>query len=259
MPDPLRLHVEPSLRDPSLVLSFEGWNDAGEAASGAAEFLARSLGAVPLADIDCEEYYDFTVCRPLVRLDEGRVRRIDWPHYEFRFGTVPERCEVVIGLGPEPHLRWRSFCDHVVRLVERLRVRRVVLLGAFLADVLYSRPVRVSGFASRPGCMERLGVEPSGYEGPTGIVGVLAERLRGPGVEVVSLWAGLPHYITVSPNPRGALALVQTAAELLDLPVDREPLERSAADFEQQVSKLVASDPALSEYVKELKRREFAQ
>ena len=134
-----------------------------------------------------------------------------------------------------------------------------MLLGAFLADVLYSRPVRVSGFATRPERLEHLGVEPSGYEGPTGIVGVLAERLRRQGVEVVSLWVGLPHYIAVTPNPRGALALVEKVAELLDLPLDAAPLERAALEFEEQISKLVASDPALVDYVKELKRREFAQ
>jgi len=138
-------------------------------------------------------------------------------------------------------------------------VRRVVLLGAFLADVLYSRPVRVSGFGSKDALPAELAIQPTGYEGPTGIVGVLGSRLVEAGFETVSLWAGLPHYIGVSPNPRGTLALVQKTCQLLDLPVDQQPLERSAAEFEARVAQLVASDPALSEYVRELKKREFAQ
>jgi hypothetical protein len=259
MSDPLRFEVQPSLVDATLVLAFDGWNDAGEAATSAVSFLADALHAAPLADIDAEEYYDFTVRRPTVRLDAASGRRLEWPSYRFRFGALPGRAELVLGSGAEPHLRWRSFCEQVVRVVEGLGLHRVVLLGAFLADVLYSRPVRVSGFATRPERLEHLGVEPSGYEGPTGIVGVLAERLRRQGVEVVSLWVGLPHYIAVTPNPRGALALVEKVAELLDLPLDAAPLERAALEFEEQISKLVASDPALVDYVKELKRREFAQ
>ena len=133
------------------------------------------------------------------------------------------------------------------------------MLGAYLADVLYSLPVRVTGTGDGTQRLEEIAVEPSAYEGPTGIVGVLAERFREEGLETISLWAGLPHYISVTPNPRGTLALVQKVAELLDLPVDQAPLERAAADFETQVSRLVAEDPALAEYVRQLKRREFAQ
>lgn len=259
MADPLHMHVRPTLEDATLVLAFDGWNDAGEAATGAAEFLLEAIPTAPLAEIDPEEYYDFTVRRPVVLLDQGRARHIEWPSFDFRFGALADGGEVVIGTGAEPHLRWRSFCEQVTRVVRDSAVRRVVLLGAFLADVLYSRPVTVSGFSNMPGGVEWLGVEGSGYEGPTGIVGVLAERLRRDGVEVVSLWAGLPHYISVTPNPRGALALVEKVGELLHLPLDCAPLEGAAAEFEQQVSKMVASDPALAEYVKELKRREFAQ
>jgi hypothetical protein len=255
----LSMHALPGLADAWLVLAFEGWNDAGEAATRAARYVQDAVATAPLARIDGEEYFDFTVRRPTVRIDEGAVRRIAWPGWAFRYGALAGHGELVVGLGPEPHLRWRSFCDEVVELVLRVGLRRVVLLGGFLADVLYSRPVRVSGFASSAERMERLDVDPSAYEGPTGIVGVLGDRLRAEGVEVVSLWVGLPHYIAVSPNARGALALVQRVCELLDLPVDRAPLEAEAAAFDEQVSELVSSDPALAEYVKELKRREFAQ
>jgi hypothetical protein len=255
----LRLEVMPDFAAPSLLLAFEGWNDAGESATGAVRYLAEALAGAPLGTIDGEHYYDFTVQRPELRIDGAGVRRIDWPDFLFRYAVVPERCEVVTGVGPEPHLRWRSFSDDVIELACRMRARRVVLLGAFLADVLYSRPVRISGFASEGGLPPELAVQPTGYEGPTGIVGVLASRMMEAGFETVSLWAGLPHYIGVTPNPRGTLALVQKTCRLLDLPIDQGPLERRAAEFEGEVSQLVAADPALSEYVRELKKREFAQ
>jgi hypothetical protein len=259
MPGELRLEVVPALTAPSLLLAFEGWNDAGEAASGAVRYLAEALAGAPLGTIDPESFLDFTVQRPEVRLEAGGVRRIEWPEMAFRYAVVPGRCELVTGVGPEPHLRWRSFSDEVVELAQRLGARRVVLLGAFLADVLYSRPVRVTGFGSEGVLPPELGIQPTGYEGPTGIVGVLGSRLAEAGFPSASLWAGLPHYIGVSPNPRGMLALVQKTCQLLDLPVDQQPLEQSAAEFEARVSQLVASDPALSEYVRELKKREFAQ
>jgi hypothetical protein len=242
-----------------LLLAFEGWNDAGEAASSAARFFADAVQSAPLAELDPEEFYDFTVNRPRVLLAAGKDRRIEWPSVEFRYGAFCDERALVVGVGPEPHLRWRRFTEEVLGLARRCRVRRAVLLGAFLADVVYSRPVRVSGSSSAPETALRLALEASGYEGPTGIVGVLAEQLRGDGVEVVSLWAGLPHYIEASPNPRGALALVQKASAFLSMPLDETPLRAAAAEFEEHVSALVASDPALSEYVRALKKREFAQ
>ena len=259
MADALQLHVEPTLREPVLVLAFDGWNDAGDAATAAAQFLREAMPMAPLGEIDAEDYYDFTVQRPHVELGEGQVRRIVWPHFRFEYASVVDRCDVVVGSGGEPHLRWRSFCDDVLDLVARLDVRRVVLLGAYLADVLYSRPVRVSGFAHPPDTVDALGLEPTGYEGPTGIVGVLADRLRERNVPVLSLWAELPHYIHLTPNPRGALALVQALLRHVDLPLDQTPLVRAAADFEDEIAKRVAADPALAEYVRELKKREFAQ
>lgn len=255
----LRFHVRPTLHDPVLVLAFEGWNDAGEAATLAARLLSEQALAVPVAEIDPEEFYDFTVRRPLVRLGAGAVRRIDWPKTEFRFGSHGDERDVVVGIGVEPHLRWRAYADAVAELVRELGVRRVLLLGAFLAEVVYSRPVTVTGFSSSPEWMSALGVEPSAYQGPTGIVGVLAERLAAEGARVLSLWAGLPHYIAVSPNPRGALALVRSACQALDLRVDDSALVKDAAEFEERASAFVSADPELTEYVRQLKRREFAQ
>lgn len=254
----LTLRVEPDLAGAPLVIAFEGWNDAGESASSALRFLRTAIRCVPLGEIDCEEYLDFTVQRPVVRLRDGH-RVIEWPQMDLSYGSVDASRELVTGLGVEPHLRWRSFCDAIARAVERLRVQPVVLLGAYLADVVYSRPVEVTGFATEPEQLEAFGVRPSRYEGPTGIVGVLADRLQRDGVEIVSLWAGLPHYIGVSPNWRGALALVQRLTQGLYFKLDEEPLRLDAAAFEEKASELVAADPELLEYVRQLKRREFAQ
>jgi hypothetical protein len=255
----LRLHVRPALRDAPLLLAFGGWNDAGDAATLAVRYVEDAIRAVPLAEIDCEEFLDFTVARPTVKLDAGHQRLIEWPSVSFRYGSMDGSRELVTGCGFEPHLRWRRFCDLIAELASALSVQRVVLVGAFLADVVYSRPVGVTGFASDPSVLERIGVPASSYQGPTGILGVIAERLRRDGLEIVSLWAGLPHYISAAPNPRGALALLHKLSELLELKLDDEPLRREAASFEEKISALVAGDPELSEYVRQLKRRDFAQ
>ena len=255
----LRLEVMPALAAPSLLLAFEGWNDAGEAASSAGRFFADAVQGARLADLDPETFYDFTVNRPRVHQQPGGGRHIEWPSVEFRYGALCDGRGLVVGVGPEPHLRWRRFTEEVTGLARRCAIRRAVLLGAFLADVVYSRPVDVTGFASEAGRLAAIGVAPSRYEGPTGIVGVLGERLGASGLPVLSLWAGLPHYIGASPNPRGALALVQKLVSDLPLAIDEAPLRAEAAAFEQKVSALVSADPELSEYVRLLKKREFAQ
>ncbi len=259
MADALRMHVLPKLREPVLLLAFGGWNDAGEAATSAARFVADSLNAVPLAEIDPEEFYDFTVRRPVVRLDAAGRRRLEWPRNEFLLASIDAAREIVIGIGVEPHLRWSAFSDLVERLADRVGARQVVLLGAFLADVVYSRPVGLTGFASSPDLLAKLSVPASTYQGPTGIVAVVADRLMQSGREVVSLWAGLPHYISVSPNPRGALALLGKLREHIGLKLDETSLGVAAGEFEERISALVSADPEISEYVRQLKRREFAQ
>jgi hypothetical protein len=247
------------MNDPAMILAFEGWNDAGESASTALRYLDEAIHSVPLADLDPDEFYDFTVLRPTIVPLEPHLRRVDWPSNAYRFGAVDSSREVITGIGVEPHLRWRRYCDAVVQLASELGVNRVVLVGAYLADVVYSQPVALTGFSSTPDELERIGVGDTAYEGPTGIIGVLTERLQREGLDVTSLWAGLPHYIEQSPNPRGALALMQKLTELLDIRIDVEPLRSSAAQFEQDISKAVANDSELSEYVRRLKRREFAQ
>jgi len=256
--DALRLFVRPQLPDSALLLAFDGWNDAGQAATSAVRFFQEAIRAVPLAEIDSEPFYDFTVARPTVSMGDDGVRDIEWPHVRFGYGAVDTSRELVVAHGIEPHLRWRAFAEACLSLTAELGLRRVILLGAYLADVVYSRPVVVTGFGTDPLTLEKLGVTGSDYEGPTGIVGVLGDVFGRQGLEVVSLWAGLPHYISASPNPRGALALVQKVSELLDLKLDTSGLAQEAAGFEQKISELVANDAELFDYVRELKKREFA-
>jgi hypothetical protein len=257
--DLLRAHVEPVLREPTLVLAFAGWNDAGDAATTALAYLDASLHTASLSEMDPEEFFDFTVRRPEVdRLADGG-RFITRPTMRFRYGSIDPDREIVTGSGVEPHLRWRTYCDTVVEFAQKLGVARAILLGAYQADVVYSQPVQVTGFATDESILKRLDVEVSDYQGPTGIAGVLGNRLEAEGIPIVSLWAGLPHYISISPNPRGALALLQKLSPCIDLQVDEEPLRSSAKEFEERISKLVSSDAELSEYVRQLKRRDFVR
>jgi proteasome assembly chaperone (PAC2) family protein len=257
--DVLRFDDQPQLRDPVIVLAFVGWSDAGEAASSAVRYLARHLGAAKFASIDPEEFYDFTVMRPHVRLAEGVTRQVVWMSNDFSAALVPgAEHDLILGLGPEPHLRWRTFCAAVIELARRCQAHLIVTLGGFLSEVLYSRPVEVSGFSSDPELIDRLGLTPSRYEGPTGIVGVLGDTCRREQIPTASLWAALPHYIAASPNPRAALALLLRLRTLLGIAVDLSDLEREAAEFEERVNEAVAADPKLSAYVRELKKREFA-
>lgn len=259
MNEPLRWHVRPQLRDPLLVLSFEGWNDAGESATTAARYLADQIGAAPLAEIDPELFFDFSVRRPIVTVEDGVVTDFEWPLSRFLYAAADDAHELVIGIAIEPHLRWRLFADQVLALVDQLQVRRTVMLGAYLADVLYSRPVGITAVASDAALLDRHGLEATRYEGPTGVVGMLGHLLRERGVEMLALWAGLPHYIHVTPNPRGALALLERAEPILDVKLDLDPLRAAARDCEQSMSQMVSGDAELAEYVRELKRREFAQ
>lgn len=242
-----------------MIVAFSGWNDAGESATSAVRYVADAIHAAPLADIDPENFYDFTIVRPTVRRDERGARQIEWPSNDFRFGEITPDREVVTGVAIEPHLHWRAYTECIADLVSTFSIPHVVLVGAYLAEVVYSRPVLVSGFASQPDELARIGVAGTAYEGPTGIVGVIADRLMRDGVRVTSLWAGLPHYIAESPNPRGTLALLRSIEACLDIRFDDSPLVAKAAEFQESISQQVADDPELSEYVRQLKRREFAQ
>lgn len=256
----LSFDTRPTLRNPVLVLSFAGWSDAGASASTAVRYLIDQLLGKKFATIDPEEFYDFYRQRPVVRLNDNKLREIHWPSYDFYHGAgIGIEKDFVLGIGAEPHLRWRTFTETMLRFARDCQVEMVITLGAYLDEVLYTRPVPLTGFSTDPQLMEQLDLVPSRYQGPTGIVGVLADACRVGGVPHVSLWASLPHYLSVSPNPRGTLALLLRLNQWLGLRVDTTPLERAAADFQAKINEAVNADPKLSAFVRELKKREFEQ
>src|SRR4051794_39351893 len=253
---PLRWERRPDgLRAPALICAFKGWNDAGESATSALTFLAGSLGAEPFAVIDPEDFVDFQSTRPTVRLVDGISRTIEWPEFEVHAARIPRAPrDLVLLSGPEPAMRWRSFSKVVVELAEALGVQLVVLLGALLADVPPSRPVSVTAHASDPGLVERLSLQTPTYEGPTGIVGVLHQAAADAGLPAASLWAAVPHYVAVVPNPKGALALLRKLETLVGVTVDASELETAAVDYERQVSRAVEMDPDVQAFVERLER-----
>ncbi len=238
-----------------MVCAFQGWNDAGDAASSAVSFLASALHARRFARIDSEEFYDFQSNRPTVRFNEQNEREIVWPSVEVFEAQAPRAPrDVVLVQGVEPSLRWRAFTGHIVDLAEALGVQVVVSLGALLGDVPHTRPVSLSGHATDPALMERLGMHGSSYEGPTGIVGVLHHACAQAGLPSASLWAGVPHYVAAASNPKAALALVRRVEGLIGVSVDVSELESAAADYERQVGLAVQSDPDIQAFVERLEQ-----
>jgi proteasome assembly chaperone (PAC2) family protein len=243
------------LRAPALVCAFKGWNDAGDAASASISFVGAALGATRFARIDPEEFFDFQATRPRVAFDEGRTRKIEWPAIDIYEARVPRAPRDLILLeGPEPSMRWRTFCKLIVDLAEALGTQMVVTLGALLADVPHSRPVSITGLSSDTALVERLGLIPGTYEGPTGIVGVLHAACAEAGLPSASLWASVPHYVAAAPNPKAALALVRKLESLVGVSVDGTELESASADYERQVSLAVQSDPDVQAFVERLER-----
>lgn len=238
-----------------MLAAFGGWNDAGDAASSALEWFVDRWDLEPFADIDPEEFYDFTATRPEVRMsDDGRV--IDWPTNEFFYGKLPDSDrDVVVLLGVEPQLKWRTFSDLIVEVATDLDASLVVTLGALLAEVPHSRPVNVAGTAYDTAVVERLSLAESHYEGPTGIVGVLHGRCRDAELTSASLWATVPTYVPGSPSPKATLALVEKTAALFDVGVITTDLEIATASYERQIDELVADDEETQAYVAALEQR----
>jgi proteasome assembly chaperone (PAC2) family protein len=252
------LHVDrrPTLRDPVLVCAFRGWNDGGQGASLAGQFLLRNWGAEQFAEIDPEEFFDFQATRPQVSLIAGDIRRIDWPSNTFHEARLAgaDR-DAVLLLGTEPSLRWKTFTGLITRLASELGVGMMVTLGSLLADVPHTRPAPVTASATDPDLMRKLGVQPSRYEGPTGVVGVLHDACRTVGIPGVSLWAAVPHYVSLTPSPRAAKALVDRLGSLLEVPVDTSELATASETYMEQVSEAVAADEETAAYVDELEHR----
>jgi predicted ATP-grasp superfamily ATP-dependent carboligase len=256
MAEELRISSRPSLERPTLIAAFRGWNDGGQGASLAAGYLAKLWGAERFAEIDPETFFDFQATRPHVSLEEGVTRRIDWPatvYYNARPPGLDH--DVVLLLGIEPNLRWRTFSELVVGFAKELGTELVVTLGALLADVPHTRPCPVTGSASDPALVDRLGLSASRYEGPTGIVGVLHDGCRREQIPSVSLWAAVPHYVSLTPSPRAALALCDRLGGLLGAQIETAELEEAAAAYADQVSEAVSSDAETAAYVEELEQR----
>ena len=254
---PLQWEYRPDgLRAPALICAFKGWNDAADAASSAITFVGEALGARRFATIDPEEFYDFQATRPRIKLVDGQAREIVWPEVELYEARDPARTA-----RPDPARRAASrrsagarSATLIVELAEAIGVQLVVTLGALLADVPHTRPVSVTGLASDPALVARLGLAPSSYEGPTGIVGVLHAACQQAGLPSASLWAAVPHYIAAAPNPKAALALVRKLEGLVGVAVDASELEIAAADYERQVNLAVQSDPDVQAFVERLEQ-----
>ncbi|MER6034420.1 PAC2 family protein [Streptomyces sp. NPDC001835] len=249
----IELEGVPELIDPVMVAAFEGWNDAGDAASTAVAHLEREWKGEVFAALDAEDYYDFQVNRPTVFMDGG-VRKITWPTTRLsvvRVGGEKPR-DLVLVRGIEPSMRWRSFCNELLGFAHELGVELVVVLGALLGDTPHTRPVPVSGVTSDPDLARRMDLEETKYEGPTGIVGVLQEACTHAGVPAVSLWAAVPHYVSQPPNPKATLALLNRLEDLLDLRIPQGELPEDARAWQVGVDQLAAEDSEVAEYVQTL-------
>jgi proteasome assembly chaperone (PAC2) family protein len=252
----LEVSRRPALVRPVLIAAFRGWNDGGQGASLAAGYLAKAWDARRFAEIDPEGFFDFQATRPQVRLEQGYTRRIDWPEtvfYHARPGGLDR--DAVLLLGVEPNLRWRTFSGLIVDFARELEVELVVTLGALLADVPHTRDAPVTGSATDPALIEQLGLQASRYEGPTGIVGVVHDACKRANISSASLWAAVPHYVSLAPSPKAASALCARLADLLGADIDTAELDEAAEAYVHQVSEAIASDEETAAYVEELESR----
>ncbi|MDH4143566.1 MAG: PAC2 family protein [Acidimicrobiia bacterium] len=252
----LRWSHRPDLDRPVLIAGFEGWNDAGDAASTAVRYLNERWRAKPFADIDAEEFYDFTTHRPHVRITGVAERSIIWPRNQFSSASVPGNSAGVILLdGTEPALSWRTYCDQVIEVARSYGTQLILTCGALISDVPHSRPVQIFGVGYDTAAMDRLAVEQSTYEGPTGIIGVLHDACNTAGIPSASLWAAVPSYVHGATSPKAALALVNKVGEVLDVAIPTTDLEIRSAAYERQVNKLVENDDETAEIVRQLEER----
>jgi proteasome assembly chaperone (PAC2) family protein len=254
--DHVRWTARPTLREPVVIAAFEGWNDAGDAATTAARYLVDRWDVDLVAEVDPEEFYDFTSTRPEVRLDDDGMREIVWPTTEIYAGTVPGADQdVLLIIGTEPQLRWRTYCAQLTAVAQDQGARLCLTLGALLAEVPHTRPTPLVGTAYDPEVVSGLDLQPSQYEGPTGIVGVLHDAWRRAGLRSASLWATVPAYVPGAPSPKAALALIERAASMLQTWVPTTDLEIASASYERQVSELVDADEETATYVASLEER----
>jgi hypothetical protein len=244
-----------SLNHPVVVVAFSGWNDAADAASAVPEHLADRYPSDLLYTMDSEEFYDYQVTRPVVERDDDGTSEIIWPAIEVSVAHLPHR-DLVLVTGPEPNLRWPTLCQQLTSAFRLMRPDVVVLLGAMLTDVPHTRPLPITGTSSDEALRERLRLADPDYEGPTGIIGALADAcLTIARLRTVTLWASVPHYTAATPNPRATLGLLGYLEDILGEPLDLGDLPTQARDWEKQVSELVEDDPDLATYVAELEQQ----
>jgi len=262
----MEIHQIPALRSPVMVIAFSGWNDAGEAATGAASHLLASWiesdsDVVPelIADVDVEEFYDFQVNRPTVCIDESSIRSLTWPGTQIFGLRTPELDhDFVVVRGVEPSMKWKTFAGDILDLADDLEIDMVITLGSMLADTPHTRPITVSGSGAHPEIAQRLGVEISKYEGPTGILGVIQDACVRRGIDAVSLWAAIPHYASGSPSPKAILALINALEDFLEISLPQGELVNESRDWEIEVSEMAKEDSDVAEYVKALEESKDA-
>jgi proteasome assembly chaperone (PAC2) family protein len=256
----MEIHKIPDLRSPVMVIAFSGWNDAGEAATGAVSHLLSSwtdpsTDVVPelIADVDPEDFYDFQVNRPMVEVDDSSIRSLSWPGTQvFGLRTPDLKHDFVVVRGVEPSMKWKTFAADILDLADDLEVDMVITLGSMLADTPHTRPITVSGSGAHPDISRRLGVEISKYEGPTGILGVLQDACVRRGIDAISLWAAIPHYASSSPSPKATLALVNALEDFLEVSLPLGDLPDESASWEEEVTEMAKEDSDVAEYVKAL-------
>lgn len=255
--DAITLDYLPELNNPLLFAAFDGWNDGGTAATGSVQHMISAFSAKKFAHIESEEFYVFSENRPTVNFDENQSREITWPANEFYHAKLPgtDR-DVVLFLGTEPNLRWQTFCRNFSGFARQLGADFVITLGAFLADVLYTLPVQLTGLSNDPDLEKLHDLQRTSYEGPTGIVGVLTRHLELENFRTLSLWAGVPYYISI-PNPKATFAQLQKLQNIFGFSIDLDDLEALANNFDNEINDVVAKNPNVAAYVRELKKRDF--
>ncbi len=242
-----------SLRNPIMIAAFEGWNDAGESATGAINHLLTSWTHHKLGMMDPEDYYDFQVNRPAIKVDERVVREIIWPNTVlFEVSTPHLDNDFIIVKGIEPSMRWRTFASELLDIADDYEVTMSITLGALLSDTPHTRPITVTGSGAHPDVAGRLGIEISKYEGPTGIIGVLQDAAHQRGIDAVSLWASVPHYVSTPPCPKASLALINALEDFLDISIPQGDLPERSSSWEIQVNQMAAEDSEVGDYVKQL-------
>jgi proteasome assembly chaperone (PAC2) family protein len=253
-----RLRADRLLRRGVLVTAFAGWNDAGEAATGAIDAITHLLDAIPTAKIDPEDFFDFQVNRPTTHLDPSNGRVLQWPDNRFHVAEVGDR-DILLLSGTEPNLRWRTFTESILSYAADLGVQTVVCVGALQVDTPHTRPVPLTGRGSNLQQVRTLGVRRSDYEGPTGITGVLTHRATERGFETWSIWAGVPHYLASTTYASAAHSLAEVLTRVLDVDIDLQPLSEAASEQQREIEQVVAADEDLSTYVVELEQRVDAE